>query len=123
MTTLVNTHHHGDHTYGNSAFGAVTIVGHENCRTELIAAGPPANRGPLRNCLAGSHVRPAQGVYGSRKEADRFLPPHQLRKCAIREGKAMPVVPYYLARPANVWITAISLRNSARQEGGERADG
>lgn len=45
VTTLVNTHHHGDHTYGNSVFGAVTIVGHENCRTELIAAGPPANRG------------------------------------------------------------------------------
>lgn len=45
VTTLVNTHHHGDHTYGNSVFGAVTIVGHENCRTEAIAAGPPANRG------------------------------------------------------------------------------
>jgi len=45
VTTLVNTHHHGDHTYGNSVFGAVTIVGHENCRTEVIAAGPPANRG------------------------------------------------------------------------------
>jgi cyclase len=45
VTTLVNTHHHGDHTYGNSVFGAVTIVGHENCRTELIAYGPPANSG------------------------------------------------------------------------------
>ena len=45
VTTLVNTHHHGDHTYGNSVFGAVTIVGHENCRTELIAYGPPANAG------------------------------------------------------------------------------
>jgi cyclase len=45
VTTLVNTHHHGDHTYGNSLFGAVTIVGHENCRTELIAAGAPVNRG------------------------------------------------------------------------------
>jgi cyclase len=45
VTTLVNSHHHGDHTYGNSVFGAVTIVGHENCRTELIAYGPPANAG------------------------------------------------------------------------------
>jgi cyclase len=45
VTMLVNTHHHGDHTYGNSLFGAATIIGHENCRTELIAAGPPANRG------------------------------------------------------------------------------
>jgi len=45
VTTLVNTHHHGDHTFGNSVFGPVTIVGHENCRTEVIAFGPPANWG------------------------------------------------------------------------------
>jgi cyclase len=45
ITTLVNTHHHGDHTYGNSVIGAATIVAHENCRTEVIKAGPPANRG------------------------------------------------------------------------------
>jgi cyclase len=44
---LVNTHHHGDHTHGNhlfSRYGPVTIVGHENCRAEIIAAGRP---GPL----------------------------------------------------------------------------
>jgi cyclase len=45
ITILVNTHHHGDHTYGNSVIGAATIVGHENCRTEVIKAGLPANRG------------------------------------------------------------------------------
>jgi cyclase len=45
ITTLVNTHHHGDHTYGNSVIGAATIIGHENCRTELLKAGPPANLG------------------------------------------------------------------------------
>ena len=39
VTTLINTHHHGDHTYGNSEFGAVTIIGHERCRTEVIAGG------------------------------------------------------------------------------------
>ena len=42
---LVNTHHHGDHTYGNSLFSGATIVAHENCRAELIAFGPPADRG------------------------------------------------------------------------------
>ncbi|MCX5197677.1 MBL fold metallo-hydrolase [Streptomyces sp. NBC_00249] len=38
--TVVNTHHHGDHTYGNGVFapGAV-IVGHENARAEQLAAG------------------------------------------------------------------------------------
>ncbi len=42
---LVNTHHHGDHTYGNCIVGAGTIVAHENCRTELLAFGIPGNLG------------------------------------------------------------------------------
>ncbi|MFF9478961.1 MBL fold metallo-hydrolase [Streptomyces sp. NPDC014733] len=38
--TVVNTHHHGDHTYGNALFApAATIVGHAACRSELLAAG------------------------------------------------------------------------------------
>ena len=40
VRTLVNTHHHGDHTHGNFVFGpGVTIVGHEKCREEVIATG------------------------------------------------------------------------------------
>ena len=45
VTTLVNTHHHGDHTYGNCVFGDITIVGHERCRTEVIATGLLGNTG------------------------------------------------------------------------------
>jgi cyclase len=38
--TVVNTHHHGDHTYGNSLFTPeATVVGHDSCRGELLAAG------------------------------------------------------------------------------------
>ncbi|GAA0322359.1 MBL fold metallo-hydrolase [Streptomyces polychromogenes] len=37
--TVVNTHHHGDHTYGNAAFAPAVIVGHENARAEQLAAG------------------------------------------------------------------------------------
>lgn len=38
--TLVNTHHHGDHTYGNTVFAAeATIIGHEDCRTAMIDTG------------------------------------------------------------------------------------
>jgi cyclase len=32
VRTLVNTHHHGDHTNGNCLFGDATVVGHRNCR-------------------------------------------------------------------------------------------
>jgi cyclase len=45
VTTLINTHHHGDHTYGNAEFGPVTIIGHERCRTEVIAGGILGNTG------------------------------------------------------------------------------
>ncbi|MFI8263354.1 MULTISPECIES: MBL fold metallo-hydrolase [unclassified Streptomyces] len=38
--TVVNTHHHGDHTYGNAVFApGALILGHDNARTEQIAAG------------------------------------------------------------------------------------
>src|ERR1700684_543243 len=41
VRTLVNTHHHGDHTHGNYLFGGATIVGHERCREQVIAGGLP----------------------------------------------------------------------------------
>src|SRR2546428_6609011 len=37
---LVNTHHHGDHTFGNWLMPADTpIVGHVLCREDVLAAG------------------------------------------------------------------------------------
>ncbi|MDO8615075.1 MAG: MBL fold metallo-hydrolase [Dehalococcoidia bacterium] len=40
VQTLVNTHHHGDHTHGNFVFApGATIIGHERCRQEAIATG------------------------------------------------------------------------------------
>jgi cyclase len=42
VRTLVNTHHHGDHTHGNFLFEPATIVAHERTRDEVIAEGPPA---------------------------------------------------------------------------------
>ncbi|MFD9334843.1 MBL fold metallo-hydrolase [Streptomyces sp. NPDC060028] len=38
--TVVNTHHHGDHTYGNGVFAPeALILGHDNARTEQLTAG------------------------------------------------------------------------------------
>jgi cyclase len=35
VRTLVNTHHHGDHTHGNYLMSGATIVGHERCREAI----------------------------------------------------------------------------------------
>ena len=39
VRTLVNTHHHGDHTYGNWLLRGATIIGHHGCRAEALASG------------------------------------------------------------------------------------
>jgi cyclase len=37
--TLVNTHHHGDHTNGNSMLPYAAVIGHERCRQEMVRTG------------------------------------------------------------------------------------
>ena len=36
---LINTHHHGDHIYGNRVFAEATIISHDYCRSEAIEQG------------------------------------------------------------------------------------
>ncbi len=43
VRTLVNTHHHGDHTHGNSLFDTATIVAHERTREAVLAENTPPN--------------------------------------------------------------------------------
>ncbi|MGF1598853.1 MAG: MBL fold metallo-hydrolase [Acidimicrobiales bacterium] len=39
VRTVVNTHHHGDHTHGNYLTHPATVIAHENCRTLMVAGG------------------------------------------------------------------------------------
>ena len=41
VRAVVNTHHHGDHTFGNCLFAGAAIIAHERARAEAIAFGPP----------------------------------------------------------------------------------
>jgi cyclase len=42
VRTLINTHHHGDHTHGNCLLPLATIIGHRLCRDEILhTAFPP----------------------------------------------------------------------------------
>ncbi|MCF1592301.1 MBL fold metallo-hydrolase [Streptomyces muensis] len=41
VRTLINTHHHGDHTFGNHLFAGATIVGHEATRAGILDWGEP----------------------------------------------------------------------------------
>jgi cyclase len=41
VRALINTHHHGDHTFGNNLFPTAAVIGHDNVRGELLAHGKP----------------------------------------------------------------------------------
>ena len=55
---LINTHHHGDHTYGNYLFRPATIIAHENCRDELLAYGFPGDTGIWEPVIWGGYAGP-----------------------------------------------------------------
>ncbi|GAA3552801.1 MBL fold metallo-hydrolase [Amycolatopsis ultiminotia] len=47
VTTLVNTHHHTDHTNGNYLVTDATVVGHRKTRAAMLAEGIPRYEGVL----------------------------------------------------------------------------
>ena len=39
VSHVINTHHHGDHYLGNSAFGGATVISSEKCRAMVVETG------------------------------------------------------------------------------------
>jgi cyclase len=58
VRTLVNTHHHGDHTHGNYLASGATIVGHERCREMVLSTPMPPPPGIWTDVDWG-HLEPA----------------------------------------------------------------
>ena len=58
VRTLVNTHHHGDHTHGNYLMGGATIVGHERCREAILNTPMPPPPGIWADVDWGQLSRP-----------------------------------------------------------------
>jgi len=59
VRTLLNTHHHPDHTAGNGLFTGATIVAHDNAREEMRARAAAQLRDLDRRRLRRPRARPA----------------------------------------------------------------
>jgi cyclase len=55
VRTLVNTHHHSDHTFGNYLFADATVIAHERTRSELLRTGGPAPQ-PFWDPIEFGHI-------------------------------------------------------------------
>jgi cyclase len=67
VRTLVNTHHHGDHTNGNCLFADATVIGHRLCRDGVLAqviGGLEAVFGPVE--WGDLTIRPPEVVFDER---------------------------------------------------------
>ncbi|MEU8542850.1 MBL fold metallo-hydrolase [Streptomyces sp. NPDC048717] len=65
--TIVTTHHHGDHTYGNGVFlPEARIVGHASCRSEQLAAGHQLHQMWPANDFGHIEIEPPHLTYEGR---------------------------------------------------------
>jgi cyclase len=95
--TLVNTHHHGDHTNGNCLFTDANVIGHRNCRNgvraQVIGGLEPAfgavDWGDLE-------IRPPSVVFDERLDVyagDRLVELHYIGTPAHTTGDVVAWLP------------------------------
>jgi glyoxylase-like metal-dependent hydrolase (beta-lactamase superfamily II) len=65
----VNTHHHGDHCWGNQLFPGAEIIGHRLCRDLFASGGTPEGLEALRGLAAQPDAEPGAAEL-SRRLAD-----------------------------------------------------
>lgn len=67
VRTLVNTHHHGDHTNGNFLVPGATVVGHRKTREAILATGLNKYEGVFTgNDWGHLELRPPEVVFDDR---------------------------------------------------------
>jgi glyoxylase-like metal-dependent hydrolase (beta-lactamase superfamily II) len=95
---LINTHHHGDHTWGNHIFTGATIIGHDDCRHEMIGAGTMDPN--LLNTMfpefdfRGIAVTPADITFG--KELTLYMDGREVRLVHFGPGHTVGDIIVYL---------------------------
>jgi len=73
---IINTHHHGDHTFGNSAFPGARVISSEMCRKLLIeneGEWLDMIQGVLGRKLPNTRAVPASEVYANKTKTDVTL--------------------------------------------------
>lgn len=75
VTHIVNTHHHGDHYLGNSAFPGATIMSSEECRKLVLETGAEWLRimeHDVGHALPGTKPLPARATFRAGRTAVRL---------------------------------------------------
>jgi cyclase len=97
VRTLVNTHHHGDHTNGNCLFTDASVVGHRNCRAGVraqVVGGLEAVFGAVD--WGELEIRPPAVVFDDRLDlyaGDRVVELHYIGTPAHTTGDVMAWLP------------------------------
>ncbi len=76
VKVIINTHHHGDHSFGNAAFPGAKVISSEMCRKLLIAGEGEwlgIIQGALGRKLPNTRAVPATEVYASKTKTDVTL--------------------------------------------------